>query len=89
MTISNYKPSGYNSVSPYFIVEEADRFVVLIKQIFKAKELREYRIPDGSIMPAELKIDDSIIILGNASERFPAVPIVMHVYVPDVDEIWG
>ncbi|EON74845.1 Glyoxalase/bleomycin resistance protein/dioxygenase [Lunatimonas lonarensis] len=88
MTKSPYKPAGYNSVSPYFIVEEADRFVALMQQIFDAKMLREYRMPDGSIMHAELQVDDSVIMLGNASERFPPVPIVMHVYVPDVDRIW-
>lgn len=88
MADSTYKPTGYNSVSPYFIIEEADRFVALMKQIFDAKALREYRLPDGSIMHAELQIDDSVIMLGNASEKFPPVPIVMHVYVPDVDKIW-
>ncbi|MBW3470258.1 VOC family protein [Arthrospiribacter ruber] len=88
MDVSTYKPTGYNSVSPYFIIEDADRFVALMKKVFDAKALREYQNPDGSIMHAELQIDDSVIMLGNASERFPAVPIVMHVYVPDVDQTW-
>ncbi|WP_209331082.1 VOC family protein [Lunatimonas salinarum] len=88
MTKSPYKPAGYNSASPYFILEDADRSVALMQQIFDAKMLREYRRPDGNIMHAELQIDDSVIMLSNASERFPPVPIVMHVYVPDVDKIW-
>jgi PhnB protein len=80
-----FKPSGYNSVSPYFIVDGADRFIDLMKQIFGAELLREYRMPDGSIMHAEIQIDDSVIMLGNSSEKYPPVPIVMHVYVADVD----
>lgn len=88
MTRTSFKPENYNSVSPYFIIEDADRFVILMKQIFDAKELRNYRLPDGSIMHAELLIDDSVIMLGNASEKYPPVPIVMHVYVPDVDTTW-
>lgn len=83
---NNFKPEGYNSVSPYFIVEEADRFIDLMKKIFDAKPLREYRMPDGSIMHAEIQIDDSVIMLGNASEKYPPVTLVMHVYVADVDE---
>jgi uncharacterized glyoxalase superfamily protein PhnB len=83
---NNFKPKGYNSVSPYFIVDGADRFIELMKQIFEAKPLREYRMPDGSIMHAEIQIDDSVIMLGNSSEKYPPVPIVMHVYVADVDE---
>lgn len=80
-----FKPDGYNSVSPYFIVDGADRFIQLMKQVFDAKPLRDYRLPDGSVMHAELQIDDSVIMLGDASEKYPPVPIVMHVYVPDVD----
>jgi uncharacterized glyoxalase superfamily protein PhnB len=84
----NFKPEGYNSASPYFIVNEAQKFVDLLKSIFNAKEQRRYNMPDGTIMHAELLIDDSIIMLGEASDKFPAVPIVMHVYVSNVDEIF-
>lgn len=83
-----FKPTGYNSVSPYFIVDGADKFIDLMKQIFNAKGLREYRMPDGTIMHAEVQIDDSVIMVGNSSEKYPPVPIVMHVYVPNVDEIF-
>lgn len=82
---NNFKPRGYNSVSPYFIIKEADRFIALMQKVFDAKLTREYKKPDGSIMHAELQIDDSIIMLGEASDQFPAVPIVMHVYVAEVE----
>lgn len=84
-----FKPAGYNSASPYFIVPEADRFVRLVKDLFNARELRRYDMPDGSIAHAELMLDDTVIMLGQASERFPAVPCVMHVYVPDVDAAYA
>lgn len=86
---TNFKPSGYNSVSPYFIINGAQKFIDLMKMIFHAKELRRYDMPDGTIMHAELQIDDSVIMLGEASEKFPAVPIVMHVYVSDVDAVFN
>lgn len=85
----SYKPEGYNSVSPYFIVYGAQRFIELMKTIFDAQELRRYEMPDGSIMHAELKIDDSVIMLGDASEKYPPVPTVMHVYVSDVDAVYS
>lgn len=83
-----FKPKGYNSVSPYFIVDGADRFIDLMKEIFDAKVLREYRMDDGSIMHAEIQIDDSVIMLGNSSKEFPPTSLVMHVYVADVDQIF-
>jgi len=81
-----FKPAGYNSVSPYFIVNGAQRLIDLLKKIFNATELRRYDMPDGTIMHAEIQIDDSVIMLGDSSDMFPPVPIVMHVYVPDVDK---
>jgi PhnB protein len=86
--VADFKPAGYNSVSPYFIVKGADKFIDLMKEIFEAKELRRYDMPDGTIMHAEIQIDDSIIMLGNSSEKFPPVQLVMHVYVPNVDEVF-
>ncbi len=80
-----FKPAGYNSVSPYFIVAGAQRLIDLLKNVFDAKELRRYNMPDGSIMHAEIQIDDSVIMLGDSSDKFPPVQVVIHVYVPDVD----
>lgn len=83
-----FKPKGYNSVSPYFIVNGAQKLIDLVKIIFNAKELRRYDMEDGSIMHAEVQIDDSVIMLGDASDKFPPVPLVMHVYVSNVDEVF-
>ncbi len=85
----DFKPSGYNSVSPYFIINGAQQFVDLMKIVFEAKELRRYDMPDGSIMHAEIQIDDSVIMLGESSDRFPPVPLVMHVYVSNVDDVFN
>jgi PhnB protein len=83
---NTFKPAGYNSVSPYFIVNGAQRLIDLLKNIFNATELRRYDMPDGTIMHAEIQIDDSVLMLGDSSGKYPPVPIVMHVYVPDVDK---
>jgi PhnB protein len=83
-----FKPAGYNSVSPYFIIKGAKKFIELLEQIFDAKVLRKYDMPDGSIMHAEVQVDDSVIMLGDASDKFPPVPVVIHVYVPNVDQVF-
>lgn len=85
---SPFKPSGYNSVSPYFIINGAQRFIDLMKMIFDAKELRRFDRPDGTIMHAEIQVDDSVIMLGDSSDQYPPVPIVMHVYVANVDSVF-
>jgi uncharacterized glyoxalase superfamily protein PhnB len=40
---------------------------------------------DGSIMHAEVKIDDTVIMLADAGGDYPAFPAWLHVYVPDID----
>jgi len=39
-------------------------------------------------MHAEIQIDDSVIMIGEASDRFPPVPLVLHVYVRDADKVY-
>lgn len=84
----SFKPQGYNSVSPYFIVKGAERLVSQLTVIFNASVTRRYDRPDGSIMHAEVRIDDSIVMLGESSDQFPPVSLVIHVYVADVDEVF-
>lgn len=84
----NYKPSGYNSVSPYFVVNGAQKMIDLVKKIFNAHELRRYDAADGTIMHVEIQIDDSVIMLGDSSEEFPPNNLLIHVYVSNVDEVF-
>lgn len=83
----NYKPSGHNSVSPYLVVQDSKKMINLLKEIFSATIARYYEEPDGSVMHAEVKIDDSIVMLGESSEKFPPNQHLIHVYVPDVEDI--
>lgn len=85
---NSFKPEGYNSVSPYFIVEDAERFLDFLAKVLDGQLLRRYDRPDGTIMHAEVKIDDSVIMLGNASDRFPPIRLVLHVYHSDVDGVY-
>jgi len=64
----SFKPKGYNSASPYFIVNNAQKFIDQMIAIFDANELRRFNRPDGTIMHAEIQIDDSVIMLSDATE---------------------
>ena len=80
-----YKPDGYPSVSAYVMVDGAQRVIDFLKKAFDATELRRYDGPNGSIMHAEVRIDDSVIMLSDGGGSFPAFPVWIHLYVPDVD----
>ncbi|HLT72320.1 MAG TPA: VOC family protein [Cyclobacteriaceae bacterium] len=80
-----FKPDNYNSVSPYFVVDGAQKMVDFLKQLFNATELRRYDNPDGTIMHVEVRIDDSVVMIGDSTANYPPNTHLMHIYVPDVD----
>jgi PhnB protein len=83
-----WKPDGYSSVSPYIMVAGAQRLAEFLQRAFGATPLRRYDMPDSTIMHAELKIDDTVIMLADASDKYPAFPIWLHLYVPDVNRAY-
>ena len=81
----SYKPEGYSSVAVYIMANGAQRVIEFVKQTFDAAELRRYDNSDGSIMHAEVRIDDTVVMLADAGGDVPGFPVWLHVYVPDVD----
>lgn len=81
----SWKPSGYSTVSPYLIVSGAQAVIDFLIEVFGASPLRRYEMPDGSIMHAEVRIDDTVVMLGEAGGDWQPVPASIHVYVQDVD----
>jgi len=85
-------PDGYNSVTPYLIVDDAERAIQFYAQAFGAEE--KFRLPMGEkIGHAEIKIGDSFVMLadefpdmghlGPNKRGGPTSSIVL--YVEDVD----
>jgi PhnB protein len=79
------KPEGYSSVSAYVVANGAQRVIDFLKKTFDATELRRYDMPDGSIMHAEVRIDDTVVMLADGGGAWPPFPVYLHVYVDDVD----
>ena len=79
----SFKPENYNSLSPYLIVDGANRFMELLRQVFNAQEKRKYLRKDGSIMHAEMSIDDSIVMIADSTQDYKANKCMLHLYVPD------
>ncbi|MGB3343228.1 MAG: VOC family protein [Aequorivita sp.] len=82
--MKDFKPKNYNSLSPYLIVDDAQKLVDLLKTIFGAKELRRFNHENGTIAHIELKLDDSIVMISNSTDNYPANTTMLHIYVPDV-----
>jgi len=82
--MKTYKPDNYNSLSPYLIVDNAQKLVDLLIVIFEAKTLRRFEHENGKIAHIELQLDDTVIMISDSTENYQANKIMLHIYVPDV-----
>ena len=91
-------PDGYHSINTYLVVRNADKAIQFYKKAFGAEERYRMHGPDGkTIMHADLKIGDSVFMLTEESKEMKAVspesiggsPVIMYVYVKDVDSIFN
>ncbi len=79
--MSKYVPSGWPRVIPRIAVEEPECLVRFIKQVFGATG----KFHTGR--PSELRIGDSLIMVGSTHER-EAMPTFLYVYVEDADAVF-
>jgi PhnB protein len=81
-----WKPDGYNTASPYLIVGGAAATIDFLKRAFGAVELRRFPDAAGKLRHAEVRIDDTVIMLADpVPPDWPALPSHVHIYVKDVD----
>jgi PhnB protein len=51
-------PDGFHSVTPYLMVDDAQKFIDFLKKAFSAGLISRHDTDDGKIMHAEVKIGD-------------------------------
>ena len=78
-------PHGFLQLTPYFTVEDADALIRFCKVVFGARILKDSRYKDGTVQHARLRINDSLIMLNQATEHFASTVSQMHLYVDDVE----
>lgn len=80
-------PEGYHSVTPYLVVDDPESLLDFVKQALGAEEMFRMDGPDGKIGHAEVRIGDSMVMLGGASGSAggQAMPTTLYLYVDDTD----
>jgi PhnB protein len=89
-------PKGYHTVTPSLFVAGGAKAIEFYKKALGAEERMRFPGPDGSIMHAELKIGDSIIMLadempdagGRSPKSIGGTPVSFFVYGEDVEAAW-
>jgi PhnB protein len=81
-------PEGFHTVTPYLTVHGVAKLMDFLKQAFDAKEIERMPGPDGKIGHAQMKIGDSMIMMGEAMGQWGPMPASLYLYVPDTDALY-
>ena len=82
-------PEGFHTVTPYIVVDGAEKIIRFMKEAFGAEPVFEPMVrSDGKVMHAEFKIGNSIVMISDSSERAQATSSMLYLYVPNVDAVY-
>ncbi|RPI16249.1 MAG: VOC family protein, partial [Acidobacteriales bacterium] len=89
-------PEGFHSITPHLSVKGAADYIAFLKKAFGAVEVVRMPGPGGKLMHASVRIGDSMLMF---ADPFPESgcppttegnwPLVLHLYVPDVDQTFA
>jgi uncharacterized glyoxalase superfamily protein PhnB len=68
------------------VVDGASDTIEFLVRALGAVEARRFDGDDGRVMHAEVRIDDTILMIADPPEGEAAIPALVHIYVPNVDE---
>ena len=81
-------PEGFHTVVPYLTVGNAQSLIDFIQQSFDGKLIYRMNDEEGNVRHAEMKIGDSMIMIGQARDEWHPKPAMLVLYVPDCDALY-
>lgn len=81
-------PDGYHTLTTFIIAIKAAQLIEFLKNAFDAMEHNSHKLPDGTVVHADLQIGDSRLMLAEGSEKYPAMPAMVYLYTADVDDFY-
>ena len=84
----SYTPKGLNSVNVYMLPRRAEPVINFLKRAFGAREIAKFASPDGVVHHAQIRIGDSVVEMGEPPEKYPPMPTMFYLYVPDCDAVY-
>lgn len=79
----------YQTVTPYLLVPDADAELTFLKAAFSGTERTADRRPDGTLMHAEIRIGDSLVMVGQAGGQWKPLQAALYLWVDEVDTTYA
>ncbi len=81
-------PQEFHSITPFLILDQVAEAVDFMKQAFEAVETMRVVAGDPPHLHAEVKVGDSMVMLGEGEGKFKPMPTAFHLYVKNSDEVY-
>ena len=97
MTITDGKPEGYTTLTPFLVCSPARDAITFYEEVFDATVVGRMDGPDGTVMHAELDFGQGRLQLGDPADAYglaaptrdgDTVSSSTCIYVTDVDEVF-
>ena len=80
-----YIPPGFNTVTPYFFVADAEAFVRFLVHGLGGTETCRTLRPNGLIANVQVQLGTSTVMISEATERYKPMAAAYYLYVEDAD----
>ena len=78
-----YMPPGFNTVTPYYFVNDAESFVAFLVHGLGGEETCRTMRGDGLIQNVQVKLETSTVMVSEATARYPAMASAFYLYLSD------
>lgn len=84
-----WKRPDLGSVIPYLITEDPEELLDFLEDAFDGEVINRHERPDGTVIHAEVRLGDGMVIVAEPTGEFEAAPATIHLYVPDCDDAFA
>jgi uncharacterized glyoxalase superfamily protein PhnB len=81
------RPAGHHTVTPGFVVANAAKVIDFMQRAFGGEVVDRYDGPNGEVFHAEVRIGDSVVMLGQPSPGHEAMPASLSLYVDNGEAV--
>jgi PhnB protein len=79
----------YRTITPYLVVGDGEAELRFLKEAFGGIEAGVHRREDGTVQHAEVRIGDSLVMLGQPPSRDATKAAAIYLWVDDVDATYA
>ena len=81
--------NDYRTVTPYLVVADADAEMEFLEKTFGATVIEASRDDNGRLMHAEIRIGDSLLMMGEAGGEVKPRDAALYVWLENVDDVYA